>query len=383
MPLSQDNVHRERASDFAVNVWAITTVDNIIYAPGQPATFEELGRAWANLYREDSVPVSTPGGEGAIKMVQAHLKRLFPDEAERSVLLSWMAHNVRYPGTKIRWAPYIYGAQGTGKTFIAQVLGMVMGEVNVQTVSGRLLRTDFNGWAGGSAVVAIEEVYQAGHLFETEENLKAPVSNDTVSIHRKGKDAYSARNRTNYLLLSNHPDGISVGEGDRRYFFLKVAMSAEEAKTLSRERYFDHLFDACRASPGGLRRWLETEVEIVEGFEPHGRAPETEARAQIVAMSKGDAEATLEDVFANVEVITSDWAAAVLKAADIEAPKTQAQNKMLARLGFEFHKRMRFGRRVARVYVRESSRNASDETIRKNLASRKVDGFDDIDDQDD
>jgi hypothetical protein len=313
-------------------------------------------------------------------MVRKHLERLFPDHRERELLTSWLAQNVRYPGTKIRWAPYIHGAQGTGKTFIAELLSMVMGAPNVQTLSGRLLRSDFNAWTIGAAVTVIEEVYQTGHIFETEETLKAPISNDTISVHCKGRDAYQAPNYTNYLLLSNHPDGMPVSEGDRRFFFLRVSMTAGQAKSLSQEGYFNNLFDACRDNVPGLRRWLESEVQMHPEFDRQGRAPETLARSQVIEMSKGDAEAAIEDAVGEALAITSAWVKGILASQDIEPPKTHGMGKLLARLGFEFHARPRIGGKKSRVYVRHGWLPADEKALVEELAKLGPAEFAEMDD---
>lgn len=370
MPIAQDGVHRESAADYAINVWSIREVKQCLYAPGQDEVFEMLGSTWANEYREDTVPSAGPGGEDAIRMVESHLARLFPDQREREILLSWMAHNVRHPGRKIRWAPYIYGPQGTGKTFIGEVMGLVMGEANTRVLAGSTIQSAFNGWSTGHALVTIEEVYQVGHLFETEEKLKAPIANNTIDVHRKGKDSYRAPNFTNYLLLSNHPDGMPIGEGDRRFFFLQCALTGDQAKALAEEGYFDSLFDTCRTSVPGLRRWMLEDVQMHPEFDPDGRAPVTEAKRQVIEMSKSDAEVFIEDYLADKTETTTSRVAAKLEAAGIEGVKNRGLSKLLERRGFQFFKIMRVAGAPSRVYVRSDATNRTEELIRNSLTSQ-------------
>ena len=376
MPIAQDGVHRESAADYAINVWSIREVKQSLYAPGQDEVFEMLGSTWANEYREDTVPPAGPGGEDAIRMVLSHLARLFPEQREREILLSWMAHNVRHPGRKIRWAPYIYGAQGTGKTFIGEVMGMVMGEANTRVLAGSTIQSAFNGWSTGHALVTIEEVYQVGHLFETEEKLKAPIANNTIDVHRKGKDSYRAPNFTNYLLLSNHPDGMPIGESDRRFFFLQCAVTGEQAKALAEEGYFDNLFDTCRTSVAGLRRWLLEGVQMHPEFDPDGRAPGTEAKRQVIEMSKSDAEVFIEDYLADKTETTTSRVTARLEAAGILGVKNRGLSKLLERCGFQFFKIMRVAGAPSRVYVRSDAANRTEESIRAALVSQVDADFD-------
>lgn len=380
MPVAQDGIHREKASDYAINVWGIETVSNVIYGPGRGEVFEALGRRWANSYREDSVPVSKAGDGRAARMVEAHLARLFPDERERGLLVSWLAHQVRSPGIKVRWAPYIFGAEGTGKTFLAELLGWTMGDANVRVLSGGTLKSDFTGWAAGAAVVVIEEVYQPGHIFDTEEKLKAPISNDTVDVHRKGKDSFAAPNFTNYMLLSNHADGMPVGEGNRRLFFLSVDLTKEDAKALDREGYFANLFDVCRAAGPELRAWLLDHQPHPE-FDAGGRAPETKARADVIELSRSDAESILRDAVGDAKAFTAEWARAVLKAAGLEAPSTRAWTRLVTSLGFHpVARRVRVGGKRVRIYPHLSQRGTADEVLKELIVRSVPTDFDDFSD---
>jgi hypothetical protein len=368
----------ESATDYAINVWSIDQVDNTVYAPGMPRTFDLVGQTWANLYTEDSVPDAGPGGEVAIQMVQAHLTRLFPDDRERGILLSWMAHNVRHPGRKIRWAPYIFGAQGTGKTFIAELMGLVMGAANTRVLSGVTLQGHFNNWVVGSALVTVEEVYQSGHLYETEEKLKAPIANDTVDVHKKGKDNYSAPNFTNYLLLSNHPDGMPIGKGDRRLMILQTATTAEQAQALADEGYFSSLFDTCRSNVPGLRRWLLNEVDMHPEFDADGRAPGTAAKDLVIQLSKSDTEVAMDEMLAGRTVVTTSAISAMLEHQGIPGSKTRVISKILARLGFEFYKRMRVDGKPDNVYARvANTAGISDAAVREALKATSRSQFDD------
>lgn len=354
MPMASDGIHRESATDYALNVWHIDTAYDAVYAPGHDAVFEMLGRRWANEYREETVPQAGPGGEAAIRMVQDHLKRLVPDDRERGILLSWMAQNVRHPGRKIRWAPYVCGGQGTGKTFLAELLGMVMGEANTRIVDGENLVSPFNGWAIGAAVVAIEEVYQTGHLFEVGEKLKGVVANNRISLHKKGKDPFTAPNFSNYLLLSNHMDGLPVDEGDRRYFFVKTAITSEQAKALAAEGYYTNLFDTCRGAVAGLRRWLIEEVQMHPEFDPDGRAPETATRQAVIELSKSDADVAVGDLLRESNAVTTASVVAHLTRRGVGEVKSRGLARLLTAHGFEFHKSMWVHGATRRVYVRSS-----------------------------
>ena len=360
MPLRQGNTGlRERASEWAVHCWGIKTVDYTLYAPPEPETFSLGKQRWANEYDPDSVPEAEPGGEAAIRMVQLHLERMFPDQRERELLISWLAHQVRNPGVKVRWAPYIFGVEGVGKTFLGELLEWTIGVPNVRTVSGKTLCGDFTGWAAGKAVTVIEEVAQTGHHYDVAEKLKAPVTNDRIDIHRKGLDNFEAPNYSNYLLLSNHADGIPVTANDRRYMFMEVSLSTAEATALSQEGYFESLFASCRAHQGQLRRWLLCDAAIHPEFAPSGRAPVTQARAMVIELSKTDPELGTEDLLRGRNAVSSTWLASKLRSQGIEV-RTRSLSKLLSQQGFRLADRLRFGGAQHRIWTRSGSPSGLD-----------------------
>lgn len=361
MPLRQGSTTlREPASLYAVHAWGVRTVDYTMYAPPKPEVFHLDGGIWANTYDASTAPACEPGGEDVIRMVESYLRRQFPDDRERGVLLSWLAHNVRRPGVKVRWAPYVFGIEGAGKSFLAELLELTMGGPNVKRIDGKTLAGDFTGWAAGRAVSVIEEVRQMGHFYDVPEALKAPITNDKINVHRKGMDDFEAPNFTNYIILSNHADGIPITETDRRYFFLKTAMGLEETRALSEEGYFSNLFDACRAAGGQLRRWLMEEVVIHPDFVPNGRAPITETRAMVIELVKTEPQLVVEDLLIGRDAVSAGFVSSKLRAAGIEA-KTRTLAGMLSRLGFEYAARLRIDGERQRIWVRTGKINHNDE----------------------
>ena len=376
MPLRQGSTTlREPASLYAVHAWAIRTVDYTMYAPPKAEVFAMDGNLWANTYDPTTAPECEPGGEDVIRMVESYMRRQFPDERERGLLMSWLAHQVRRPGIKVRWAPYIYGVEGAGKSFLAELLDWTMGGPNVKRIDGKTLTGDFTGWAAGKAVSVIEEVRQIGHFYDVVESLKAPITNDKINIHRKGLDDFEAPNFTSYIILSNHADGIPITASDRRYFFLKALISTDEAKALSDEGYYQNLFDTCRAAAGQLRRWLMDEVPMHPEFDPNGRAPITEARARVIEMVKTDPEVQIEDLLTGRDAVSAGYLAAKLKSLGTEA-KTRTLSGLLSRAGFEYATRLRLSGSLQRVWVRSGRIETRDDAAIRNAASwMKLDEF--------
>jgi hypothetical protein len=291
--------------------------------------------------------------------VSDHLAVMFEDPREQRLLLSWIAHNVQKIGVKIRWAPYLHGVPGDGKSFFADLMASALGGQNVVPLNARVLESQFNEWACGAAVVAIEEMKQHGHnRHDVMNSVKPLITNDTVNIHPKGKAAYAAPNVTNYIIFSNFLDGAPIDATDRRYMFLSSRLSEDGARQLTEQGYYKRLFDAARLHPGAMRKWL-MELPLDAEFDANGRAPMTRIRATVVAASKSDLEWAIEDVLAKGapgvcrEVISSSHFTAALRERGLEAPATKAVRTTLANLGFEYlEKRKRWAGDMRNLWVK-------------------------------
>jgi hypothetical protein len=370
MPISPEG-QRERADVWALEQWDMPVVSHKAYMPTAGVTFEMFGLKWVNLYRPESVP-AVPAEYSqedldAIAVVQGHLETYLASERERELLMSYIAHNVQYPGKKIRWSPYIHGVPGDGKSFFSELVAAAMGGQNVRSLNGSTLESNFTDWASGYALVAIEEMKQHGHnRFDIMNRLKPYITNSQVEIHPKGRPSYTAPNCSNYIIFSNYLDGAPVDEGDRRYMFLSSQLTTEEARRLTEQGYFQRLFDAVHEHAGALRKWL-LEYRLHPEFSADGRAPDTEVKRTVVEMSKSDLEVQVEDIIERgadgvcKDVVSSAHLSRALVAAGCEAPSTTRLNTMLTRLGYRFAWRKKWKGEACRVWLAQGSKLTEDQ----------------------
>lgn len=362
MPLDQQG-NRERADQWAVEMWGTPVVAHKAYMPGAEPVFEMFGLRWVNLYRPESVPeVPDEYSEddlAAIDAVELHLRTYLADQRERDLLVSWIAWNVQHPGQKIRWAPYVHGVPGDGKSFFSELVAAAMGGQNVRSLNGSTLESNFTDWATGYALVAIEEMKQHGHnRFDIMNRLKPFITNSQVEIHPKGKASYTAPNVSNYIVFSNYLDGAPVDEGDRRYMFLSSQLTTAKAKALTEAGYFTRLFKAVHEHPGAIRKWLLA-MALHPEFDADGRAPETATKQTVVELSKTDLELAAEDIIeqgavgVRPDVLSSAHLTRALVAVGQEAPKSTRVNTLLTRLGFRFAYRRRALGEVCRIWVHQ------------------------------
>lgn len=372
MPVDQ-NGNREKADQWAVEMWGMPVVAHKAYMPGAGVTFEMFGRQWVNLYRPESVPEIpeqySQEDLDAIDTVKLHLTTYLASERERALLMSWVACNVKHPGVKIRWAPYVHGVPGDGKSFFAELVAVAMGGQNVRTLNGSTLESNFTDWATGYALVAIEEMKQHGHnRYDIMNRLKPFITNSVVEIHPKGKASYTSPNASNYIIFSNYLDGAPVDESDRRYMFLSSQLTTAQAQELTTDGYFGRLFDAIHSRPGAIRKWL-LEMQLHPEFDANGRAPETDVKRTVVEMSKGDLELIAEDVIergaegVTKDVLSSAHLVRAMLAAGAEAPSTTRVNTLLTRLGYRFAMRKKWRGEACRVWLRQGLVMSEDRVV--------------------
>lgn len=334
------------AANVALHEIQVRCVHRRMYLPNNQLYFSIDGVEFLNTYRPEIVPVEKEKSDWldsdakAVDLVESHIKMLCNECAD--YVIWWMAHNVQKPGLKIRHAPLIKGIEGDGKSLIGNIMAAVMGQDNINLISPKVLMTDFNGWAEGHCVGVFEEIRIPGHnRYDAANAIKPNITNDTIPIHRKGKDEYKIINTTNYIGFTNYTNALPLTEMDRRWAVIFSPFSdIKELIELKGDDYFIHLFNAVNNHSGAIRNWLKN-IDISQ-FDPNGRAPESEAKRVMISQSNDmDGEDVIRDVIATgavgvcTDVIsTSHLSAALINHDDAPILKGPSMSNMMQKLGY-------------------------------------------------
>lgn len=279
----------------------IPVVYDTMFHPGQTQLFNYRGLQMINTYRSLnlSIPdVLSAEQQVAVAAFENHLKFILPDDRERLIIRDWMAFIVQNPGKRVAWAIVLKGTEGDGKTYLARAMAAVTGSVN--QVPGASFGGQFNGWAHGSLVVAVEEIRVSGDKkYEALDRMKPLVSNSTVPIEEKGRDIRTVPNFSSYLLFTNHADALPITASDRRYCVLETpygskrqllsALGGEAAQA----DYFENLFGMLDAHPEALYFHLQNHV-VSKSFNPSTHAPETAAKLRMLEATISSAQEMVE-----------------------------------------------------------------------------------------
>lgn len=345
------SVPEVRPSDFALNIVQIPVVDRRAYDPWQREDLiTYMGQSCVNTYTDIHVPKIPPSPSkdevADVELVKRHVEWVLPDQRERELFLSWLAHVVRVG--RVRWSVVLHGVEGVGKTFFFEMMAGVLGPQNARMVSVQELGKEFTSWAEGAQFACIEEVKLHGHnRYDVMNSLKPYITNDVIKIRRMRTDAYEVRNTATYLALTNYVDALPIDNRDRRYMVLSAAPDVDQVQALDAD-YFADLFRAAKRSAGAIRGWLYS-IQPHAEFSAEGRAPRTRRRQALIAMTEREEVTLIRDILdegstgASRYLLSTTHLTAAIEEAGEVTPMTQTLNRALSDLGLNLVGRIRVG----------------------------------------
>lgn len=314
------------------------------------AIIKEDGLTLVNTY----VPIETPRTPGDPAPFLNHLTKLLPVQRDRSILLNYMAACVQMTGIKFRWCPFIQGVPGNGKTILSEAVARAIGHRYAHSPASGDLDNSFNEWIENKLFIYIEDVYTQDKQAVLE-TLKPMITNRRIEVHPKGGAKYMADNRANFILNSNHKDGIRKTIDDRRLAVFYTAQQFRE--DLARDGMGQQYFIT-------LNNWLDNggyaivadylaNFQIQEEFNPTrmSEAPLTGSTGEALAAGLGGVEQEiLEAIAQNRPGFMNGWISSVALDRLIEQRKdgrrvpTNKRKDMLGALGFIPHPNLADGR---------------------------------------
>lgn len=228
------------------------------------------------------------------------------DEDIRLHLLKWITNIVFRPWQRMNHGVLISGHQGTGKSTVAEVMKVLVGDAAFANPRpADLLNEKFNDYLLNSRLCVVEEIMEPGN-YSLYNRLKVVFTNQRIRIESKHQKSFEVENITNLLFFSNHAAAMNIEEGDRRLFPIWSDASAEDARQKKEEGYFRKLrdwlgLDGARETYEGIwffRKYLEEQIlpDLPEDFHV-SQPPETEAKSALIEASKHPIEAWLDEQF--------------------------------------------------------------------------------------
>lgn len=249
---------------------------SLVYKPGHGVFVDDQYNLWT--------PSKIAPAASDTKFWNDHLAYLFPDEKIRGHVLDWLAWMLKFPDRKPKHALLIQGrVQGTGKSFIAEVLTEILGHRNVSPVAQAELHGAFNRWAMSAKLILVEEL-RALDKREVANKLHPLITQERIMINDKNTKTFPIDNCFGIFAMTNDDAAIPLDDTDRRYLVASTpAMPRDPA-------YYAKLYARLSdpAAVGAVAH--ELMHRDLKGYDAQQRAPYTEAKGLMIEASMSDIE---------------------------------------------------------------------------------------------
>jgi hypothetical protein len=149
-------------------------------------------------------------------------------------------------------------------------------------VTTALLNSDFNDYLMNAWHVNLTEFRadSRGERRIISAKLKAWITDDEIAVHPKGLTAYNMPNHFFVTATSNENDAANIGNQDRRWAVHE--MHAKQFTPSEQKWAYDEFLSTRRAAAVLRHYFLNVDTS---NFSPSAKAPETEARNEMVRAS--------------------------------------------------------------------------------------------------
>jgi hypothetical protein len=297
MPYIRTQTGRAKADP--VNVLKDSDTKRVVdmpgFHPGAGLFFTEDGIRYVNEYVADSVQPLKPTEQELAKIEWLFAR--IDETVFRDWLRQFYGHAVQKPGVKIFSAPLIWSEMtGNGKsTLLQEIPQLLFGQRYSTSVSNSQLASEFNDYLIGKWFVHLSELH-ANAKNERDAiagKLKAWIT-DPLSLNVKGSRGYTTRNSLVITAASNKADAATIENNDRRWAVYE--MSAPRFTKAEGVWLHDEFLKTPRAA--GVLRHYFLNVDLT-GFVPTAPAPETRARAEMIAASMSQDVAVIHEAIAD------------------------------------------------------------------------------------
>ncbi|WP_242426260.1 DUF5906 domain-containing protein [Vibrio sp. qd031] len=250
------------------------TYHGVVFDPSNRASSRFLNM-WSGF------AVDAVEGDDKLDNIMWHLRNIIccGNDDHFYYLLAWMAHIIQKPEKKSGVCVVLKSeARGTGKSTVSILLERLLGQHSMRVQDGKHLLGAFNSHLANKLFVTIEEAFWSGSAKDAGK-LRTLITESTVTIEAKGKDAIEVDSFHRFLMCTNNDWAVPQTKDERRFFVLEVSEDKKQDK-----EYFTELYNDIRSDEvmGQLFDLLKN-----YDLEPYNlsKAPKTEATQQQVMES--------------------------------------------------------------------------------------------------
>ena len=302
-------------------------------------------------------PITTPRIKGDASPFLNLIALIAPDKNDQLILLSYLAALVQYQGIKFQWCPVIQGVQGNGKTLLTRCVAFAIGNRYSHFPKAAEIDGKFNDWLYMRNFIGVEDIYVPDSRLQVMEAMKPMITAERQEIEPKGGAKVTRDICANFLINTNHKDGIRKTQDDRRFapFYTAQQSVADLKRDGMIGNFFPNLYKWLEKSDGyPIVNELFWTFEIPDDYNPATlcrRAPHTTSTNQAIVNGLGNIEQEiLECIAQSLPGFKNGWVSSM--ALDrlfdkLNANRRIPRNKrreLMVTLGYDWHPTLKDGR---------------------------------------
>lgn len=261
-----------------------------IYLPGSKEKIVLLKGGLTGLNTWVDSDISPVAGDA--RLFVQHLHYLAGNDKDFNHLADMLAYIIQKPGRKLKSAIIIVGKQGTGKSYVGDVLRVLVGAHNCSVIETHELKSEYSAYMEDKVLVLIEEMMAIGRR-DVLNNLKPKITQSTVTLRKKYANSRDIPNTVNFIAFTNHMDALPLDDDDRRYFVVGTDLPKKEGD------YYDRLWSWTEENYGAILSWLLK--RDLSRFNPNARPPVTAAKREMTHSSRPIVETEIARMIAEHE----------------------------------------------------------------------------------
>jgi hypothetical protein len=188
--------------------------DGLIFRPGGEAVIDNKKSLWTTWGVEPEA--------GDWSLMHEHIRVVMTRDAEMfDYVINWLAWAVQHPDQRAEVALVFRGGKGAGKGTLGNAMMTIFGQHGLHISHARYL-TGFNAHLRDVSFLFADEAYWPGDK-AAEGNLKRLLTEPSLLIEAKGRDAVMVDNMLHVLMASNEDWIVPASERERRYVLNEVA----------------------------------------------------------------------------------------------------------------------------------------------------------------
>lgn len=313
-PLDADNKQTTRSASYAYlnnTVNGQETVFMRVFNPKQEKFHidrdPETGECETiNLYE----PHKPRELKGDVTIFIEHLKKLFPDDNDREIIMSYIAAIAQNPGVKFNWCPMIQGGIGTGKSTIGRVLQYIVGTQYTEEITAKTLEHNTSKWKQQKFLVIINEIKIFEGKYRMWEEMKQNITEKWQNTRSMYADGKTIEVFYNFIMFTNHLDALPKTDEDRRIAAFKIPQQTKQDKEKwgMDKAYYDRLnawldIDGKAYLTHFFKHFDLSTVKPENNPVNQGDAPCTSTTWEVIEASRGFIE---QEIFDKIEEGTQD-----------------------------------------------------------------------------